>query len=181
MFLTKLHRSTDDGIKNFAIDEYGVIWGAAPGGIVKIRISRLPLRNYSSRGPGLTLPADRIIAMSNAPGNELFVGYEDNSFDVFDPVKVTRKNFKTMDNSRIMGFYPFSETEYIALSEHELEIINPGQQARVKLSSRYPFIKKDLLLENSLNCVLVDGPVLWMGTSSGLAEDRSGFCKTYCD
>ena len=98
--------------KTFAIDEYGVIWGGASGGIVKIRISRLPLRNYSTHSPGLTLPADRIIAMSSAPGNELFIGYEDNSFDVFDPVNVTRKNFKTLDNSRIMGFYPFNETEY---------------------------------------------------------------------
>jgi ligand-binding sensor domain-containing protein/serine phosphatase RsbU (regulator of sigma subunit) len=167
---SKITQAAEGAINIFTIDSYGVIWGGASTGILKIRISRLPLRNYSTHSKGIALPADRITAMSDGTGNELFVGYEDNSFDVFDPVNGTRKNFKTLDNSKIMGFYPFNETEYIALSEHELEIYNPRQSARSKLSSRYQFIKKDLLLENSLNCLLNDGPVLWIGTSVGLQK-----------
>ena len=169
---SKITQSADPGIKAFAIDEYGVIWGGTTEGIVKIRKSRLPLRNYSTRSLGLTLPADRIIAVSRGTGNELFIGYSDNTYDVTDPVNFTRKNFKTLDNSRVIGFYPFNQGEYIALSEHELEIINPGQEARTRISSRYPFVKKDLLLGNSLNCMLNDGPVLWLGTSGGLQKIR---------
>ena len=174
---SKITQTTDPGIKKFTIDEYGVIWGGTSEGIVKIRKSRLPLRNYSSHSLGLTLPANRIIALSGGTGNEIFVGYSDNSYDVTDPENFTRKNFKTLDNSRVMGFYPFNQGEYIALSEHDLEIISPGQEARTRISSRYPFIKKELLLGNSLNCLLKDGPVLWLGTSGGLQKIRLDSAK----
>ncbi len=164
-------------IKTFAIDGNGVIWGGASGGIVKLRTSRLPLRNFSTHSAGLTLPVDRITAISNGPGTTIFIGYGDNSYDVFDPVNVTRRNFKTLDNTLIKGFYPFNETEYIALSEHELEIFNPLHQGRIKFSSRYSFIKKDLLLQKTLNCMLYDGPVLWIGTSDGLQKVRLDSAK----
>jgi len=173
----KITQSTDRRITTFAIDEYGVIWGGTPDGIVKIRMSRLPLRNYSTRSQDLTLPADKIIAMSGGSGNEIFIGYADNSFDVADPVNLTRKNFRTLDNRRIMGFYPFNREEFIALSEHELEIISPGQQGRTTIASRYPFINRDLLIGNSLNCLLNDGPVLWLGTSAGLQKVRLDSAK----
>jgi ligand-binding sensor domain-containing protein/serine phosphatase RsbU (regulator of sigma subunit) len=168
----KITQASDPKIKKFTIDRYGIIWGCTSEGIVKIRKSRLNLRNFSALSQGLTLPAGRIIAMSAGRGNELFIGYSDNSFDVADPVNLTRKNFKTLDNSRIKGFYSFNQTEYIALSEHELEIINPGQPARIRFSSRYPFIKKELLAGNTLNCILADGPALWLGTSAGLQKIR---------
>jgi ligand-binding sensor domain-containing protein len=174
---TRITQATDPGIKKFTIDEYGVIWGGTTEGIVKIRASRLPLRNYSTRSQGLTLPADRIIAMASGTGNELFIAYSNNTFDVADPVSLTRKNFKTLDNSRVMGFYHFNQNEYLALSEHELEIINPLQDARIRFSTRYPFIKKDLFLGNSLNCLLNDGPVLWLGTSAGLQKVRLDSAK----
>lgn len=173
----KITQTTDVRIKTFAVDKFGVIWGGTSEGIVKIRISRLPLINYSTHSQGLTLPADRIIAMSGGPGNEIFIGYANNTFDVADPVNFTRKNFNTLDNSQVMGFYRFNQTEYIALSEHELEIINPSQEVRTRFSSRYPFIKKDLLLGNSLNCLLNDGPVLWLGTSAGLQKVRLDSAK----
>jgi ligand-binding sensor domain-containing protein/serine phosphatase RsbU (regulator of sigma subunit) len=176
---SKITQAPDPGIKTFAIDEYGVIWGGTTEGIVKIRMSRLPLRNYSTYSQGLTLPADRIIAMSGGPENELFIGYSDNTYDVANPVNLTRKNFKTLDNSRVMGFYPFNQLEYIALSEHELEIINPRQEARTRFSTRFPFIKKDLLLGNSLNCLLNDRPVLWLGTSEGLQKVRLDSANHY--
>lgn len=159
-------------ISTFAIDNYGVIWGSTPDGILKIRKARLPLQTYSSLSKDLTLPSDRITVISEGNGNEIFIAYEDNSYDVTDPVNLTRKNFKTMDNSRVKGFYPFNQTEFVALSDHELEIVNSRQTARIKLSSRYPFIKKDLLAGASLNCMLNDGPVLWLGTSSGLQKVR---------
>ncbi len=73
---------------------YGVIWGGTSEGIVKIRKSRLPLRNYSTQSQGLTLPADRIITMAAGTGNELFIGYSDNTFDVADPVNLYTKEFQ---------------------------------------------------------------------------------------
>jgi len=76
-----------------------------------------------------------------------------------------------------MGFYPFNREEFIALSEHELEIISPGQQGRTTIASRYPFINRDLLIGNSLNCLLNDGPVLWLGTSAGLQKVRLDSAK----
>jgi ligand-binding sensor domain-containing protein/serine phosphatase RsbU (regulator of sigma subunit) len=173
----RITQSSQGVFKSFAIDQYGVIWCGASGSIVKIRKSRLPLRNYSAKSTDLALPVDKIIQMSCGTGNKIFIGYADNSFDVFDPVNVTRKNYKTLDNSLIKGFYPFSGTDYIVLSEHELEIFNPLQSARLKLSSRYPFIKKELFLQNSLNCMLYDGPVLWIGTSEGLQKVRLDSAK----
>jgi ligand-binding sensor domain-containing protein/serine phosphatase RsbU (regulator of sigma subunit) len=173
----KITQATDPKISTIAIDEYGTIWGGTAEGIVKIRTSRLPLRNYSTQSTGLTLSADRIIAMAGTTDNNLFIGYSDNTFDLADPVSFSRKNFKTLDNSLVMGFYPFNQTEYIVLSEHELEIIDPRQPGRTRFSSRYPFIKKDLLLGNSLNCLLNDGPVLWLGTSAGLQKVRLDSAK----
>jgi len=163
----KITPATDRKIRTFAIDGYGMIWGVTTDGILKFRMSRLALQNYSTRSTGLTLPADHVMALSAGKGNEIFIGYEDNSYDLADPVNFTRKNFKTLDNGRIKGFYPFNKEEFIVLSEHELEIVDPRQAVRTKLSTRYPFIKKDLLAGNSLNCLLNDGPVLWLGTSSG--------------
>ena len=51
----RITQATDPRIKTFAIDEYGVIWGGTSEGIVKIRTSRLPLRNYSTQSQGLDL------------------------------------------------------------------------------------------------------------------------------
>ncbi len=51
------------------------------------------------------------------------------------------------------------------------------QPARTRLSSRYQFIKKELLQGNSLNCLLNDGSILWLGTSSGIQKVRLDSAK----
>lgn len=152
-----------------AVDAFGTIWGGTEQGILKIRLSRLPVRNFTTLDPGFKLPDDRITAIANGTGNDVYIGYANNSYDIADLNNLTRRNFETLDGSRLINFYPFRDQRFIVLSEHELEITGSGLSGRTSFSAKFPFVKKSLLQESSLTCMLDDGiSSLWLGTAAGL-------------
>jgi len=161
--------TSDKKLTSVAMDAFGTIWCGTTRGILKIRLSKLAVRNFTSRDIGFRLSDDRIAAMAVGTGNNVYIGFANNTFDIADLTKQTRENFETLDGSRLINFYPFRDQGFIVLSEHELEIIVNGQTRRSSFSAKYPFVKNSLLQESSLTCLLDDGTAsLWLGTTSGL-------------
>jgi ligand-binding sensor domain-containing protein/serine phosphatase RsbU (regulator of sigma subunit) len=170
---TKIRETGDYKITSLSVDTFGTIWGGTSRGILKIRKSRLSVRNFTTLGTGFVLPDDRINSIAPGSGKNVFIGYANNTYDIADFTGMTRHNFKTLDGRRVINFYPFHEDEFIVLTEHELEIINSGQVKRTRLSETFPFIRYELLENSSLTCMLNDGMgSLWLGTSSGLQRIR---------
>jgi ligand-binding sensor domain-containing protein/serine phosphatase RsbU (regulator of sigma subunit) len=170
---TGIQESVDFKITSLAVDTFGTIWGGTSRGILKIRKSRLSVGNFTSHGTGIILSDDRINSVAPGPAESIFIGYANNTFDIADFAGMARRNYPTLDGSRVINFYPFREGEFIILSEHGLEVYRPGTDKRTSLSDRYPFVRKNLLNESSLYCMKEDGMgSLWLGTSAGLQHIR---------
>jgi ligand-binding sensor domain-containing protein/serine phosphatase RsbU (regulator of sigma subunit) len=166
---TKINESNEYKITSVVVDSFGTIWGGTSRGIIKIRESRLSIRNFTSRGNGMVLMDNQVSKVAAGTGGSVFIGYPNNQYEIADFVNQTRKSYSTLDGSRVISFCPFRDKEHIVLTEHELEIVNATQTERTSFRGKYPFVKKELIENNSLTCILYDGSNnLWLGTSAGL-------------
>ncbi|MBN2814198.1 MAG: hypothetical protein JXQ80_08985, partial [Bacteroidales bacterium] len=125
-----------------AVDSTAIIWGATNQGIVKIRRSKLTVRNFVAKGGTSGLQDNHIKVLGKGLGNELFVGYEKGGFSVLDSRTITGSFYKTIDGSEVVQLSHFRQQDYLVLTAHDIEIYRPGSSARMSLFSRYPFLNK---------------------------------------
>jgi ligand-binding sensor domain-containing protein/serine phosphatase RsbU (regulator of sigma subunit) len=161
--------TSDRKLTSIATDAFGTVWCGTTQGLLKIRLSQLLVQNFTTQEPVFRLPDDRITSIAVGTGDNIFIGFANNTYDIADLNNLSQRNFETLDGSRMINFFPFRDHRFIVLSEHEMEIIGNGQTGRTSFSDKYPFVKKSLLQESSLTCLLDDGiSSLWLGTDSGL-------------
>jgi len=178
-FIT-IYNTADTAINSVAIDLTGNIWAGTDLGIIKIRKSRLPVYNLSSRTPAFRLADDHVTAlMAHEPDNKLFIGYFQDGFSTVDTRNFTGSHFNTMDGTPVVGFYPFRQQEYLVASEHDIEVFTPAAR-RTSILSIYPFMKRELLQSSKINCLFYDGDYgLWIGTNDGLQSVRIDSARHY--
>ena len=177
---TNIFLTTQHHIHSVAIDSFGTIWGSTNKGILKIRESRFPVRNFTTADSPFRMTSNDVVAlMVNEPGNKLFAGYNNNGFSVVDTRTLSGDSFTTIDGSPVKGFYTFKPEEYLVLSEHDIEVFIPGGR-RTSLFSRYTFMNKELVKDIRINCVYFDGEYgLWLGTSNGIQCIRLDSSRHY--
>ena len=175
---SRVLQTAETPVTSLAVDSSGIIWGGNSRGILKIRRSPLPLRNYTQRSDGFALESDFVSAIGKGPGNSLFIGYGDRGYDIADIKGNSRRHYNTIDGSRITGFHPFRESEYIVLSEHDLELVGRSGQNHMSMFSLYRFLDPQLAGRVRINCMLYDiNNTLWLGTSDGLQRIRFDSAK----
>jgi ligand-binding sensor domain-containing protein/serine phosphatase RsbU (regulator of sigma subunit) len=170
---TKVYMSAKTKINAISVDSTGIIWGGTSEGILKIRISKLSIRNFTMQSAGFKLANDHIIALGRGPGNNLLIGYNNDGYCVVDTKTFANNHFNTIDGSHVVNFYTFRQNDYLVLSEHDIEVFNSNRNVHKSLFSVYPFLKRKLVEQAEINCLFYDGAnQLWLGTSDGIQHIR---------
>jgi len=168
-----VYASQEMQINAVAVDSSGTIWGGTSRGILKIRKSKLSVNNYTTQSSEFKLTSNRIVSLGKGTSDNLFVGYAGDSYDIINLRSHTSINFKTLDGSNVVNFYPFRQNDFIVLSEHDIEVISSAQNVRKSLFTLYPFLKRELAKRVKLNCLFYNGVnCIWLGTSDGIQRIR---------
>ena len=175
-----IHLAGTNRVNSVSVDPYGIIWGGTVQGILKIRESRLSVRNFNSQTPELKLVDDHVVAvLEQRVPNKVFVGYGKDGYSVVDILTKSSIHYNTVDGSRVVGFYPFRPEEYLVLSEHDIEVFTSGSR-RSDLFRSFSFLNRDLVKNQTLNSLYYDGESgIWLGTSEGLQCIRIDSARHY--
>jgi ligand-binding sensor domain-containing protein/serine phosphatase RsbU (regulator of sigma subunit) len=175
---TKVYKNLHTHVKSIAVDSSGIIWGGTSNGILKIRKSRLSVMNFTEQSSDFRIENNNITALGNGFGSNIFIGYNNQSYDIANLKENSRKHFGTIDSSNVMNFYRFRPNEFLVLSQHDIEVVSQGVKERVSLFNRYSFLNRKLVEKVNLNCLKYNGSnTMWLGTSNGLQIIRFDSAK----
>jgi ligand-binding sensor domain-containing protein/serine phosphatase RsbU (regulator of sigma subunit) len=175
-----IYLTTEGNITSVATDSSGIVWAGTSKGILKIRESKMLIRNFNARTPELRLSNEHISALLHNQDDQLFVGYTSNNFSVVNTRSFGIKHYNSMDGSAITGFHPFRQQQTLVLSEHDVEVFSGDNGRRTSFTALFPFFNKSLLTNVKINCAYYDGEKsLWLGTSAGLQCVRLDSARHY--
>lgn len=170
---TPVYYSAETPVSAVAVDSSGNIWGGTSRGVYKIRKSRLWVSNYNTQSSTIKLSGNRITALTAGMPDDLYIGYEGGNYDRVNLRTRTTRNYRIPGSSKVISFYPFRQNQLLALSEHGIEVMSRSDDDHRNLYEVYPFIRKELLQQATLKCLLYNGNnSMWIGTSQGFQQIR---------